>query len=105
MDQRNLCFPVSFRRVVNKREELSHWVKADTPMAEKERYCGEVRRKPGEGLGPAVTVIALHLVHRWTLSHCAVLAGQGILFNLLDILFILIAENLLSSHCGSPFVA
>lgn len=53
MDQRDLCFPVGFRRVVNKREELSHWVKVDTAVAEMGRYCGEVRRKSREGFVPA----------------------------------------------------
>lgn len=35
MDQReDLCFPISFRKLVNKREELPYWVKVDEPVAE-----------------------------------------------------------------------
>lgn len=41
MDQRDWCFPGSVRRVVHEREELAHWVKVDTPVAEVESYCGE----------------------------------------------------------------
>ena len=32
--EKTVCFPVSFIRGVNKREELSHWAKVEEPMAE-----------------------------------------------------------------------
>lgn len=41
MDQRDGCFPGSFRRVENKRKEPSLGVKVDTPVAEVASYCGE----------------------------------------------------------------